>query len=252
MADLTIFTSGSHFVLVALIVMLGQIIYTAIGFGSGMVTISLLALCFGNVNLYVPFFLLLCLPAELTVFLKDRHHLELGRTARLLLFIFPGIVLGTLLLKSAPGNSLVLALGILIVVLAGWFLAGEKQWKPAPIHPRWEPVVGAISGVLGGLYGISGPPLIVYFKARGVDKTVFRVALLTIFLFMTVFRTGTYTVTGLFTVPILVSTACILPFSLGGMGIGMVLHDRIPEDRFKQITSVVLLLSGVLLIVKEL
>lgn len=252
MTDLTIFTSVFHFVLVGLIVMLGQTIYTAIGFGSGMVTISLLALCFGNVDLYVPFFLLLCLPAELTVFLKDRQHLDIGRTARLLLFILPGIILGTFLLKSAPGGSLVLFLGMLIVVLACWFLFGEQRLKPRAVHPAWEPVVGMVSGTLGGLYGISGPPLIVYFKMNGADKTVFRVALLTIFLFMTLIRTGTYTAAGLFNIPVLVSTACILPFSLAGLGTGMVLHDRIPENRFKQVTSIVLLISGLLLIGKSI
>lgn len=252
MIEITIFDSWNHLILAGLIVMLGQTIYTAIGFGSGMVTISLLALCFGNVDLYVPFFLLLCLPAELSVFLKDRDHLDIRRTARVLLFILPGIILGTMLLKSAPGESLVLFLGMLIVVLAGWFLVGEHRLKSRVIHRAWEPVVGMISGTLGGLYGISGPPLIVYFKMKGVDKTVFRVALLTIFLFMTLLRTGTYTAAGLFNIPVLVSTACILPFSLAGMGTGMVLHDRIPERQFKQITSLILLISGLLLIGKSI
>ena len=250
MSDFTIFSTVDHYVLVGLIVLLGQTIYTAIGFGSGMVTISLLALCFGNVNMYVPFFLLLCLPAELTVSIRDRHHLDIRRTARLLMYISPGIMLGSYVLKTAPGSGLVLGLGILITLLAVWFLAVEDRWKPTDAGTGWEPVVGSVSGILGGLYGISGPPLIVYFKARGLDKTVFRVALLTIFLVMTIIRTGTYGAMHLFTIPILVSTAITLPFAIAGMGVGYLLHQTIPELTFKRITSVVLLISGLLLVIR--
>ncbi len=73
----TIFQGWGQYVLVGAIVFLGQFIYTAIGFGSGMVTISLLALLFGNINVFVPFFLLLCLPTELTVSFKDRDPVEI-------------------------------------------------------------------------------------------------------------------------------------------------------------------------------
>lgn len=247
----TIFQGWGQYALVGLIVFLGQFIYTAIGFGSGMVTISLLTLLFGNINVFVPFFLLLCLPTELTISFKDREHVDFRRTGKFLLFIFPGLIAGAYLLKSAPDRGLVIWLGVIVSLLAVYYLFFEEKTTFTLKNPAWIPVFGSISGLLGGVYGISGPPLIVYFKALKMDKTRFRVALLSIFLAMSVFRTGVYAAIHLYTLPILTSTVLALPFALLGVLGGMKAHHRIPEQLFRQVTSVVLLVSGILLFWKN-
>ena len=247
----TIFQGWGQYVLVGAIVFLGQFIYTAIGFGSGMVTISLLALLFGNINVFVPFFLLLCLPTELTISFKDRDHINFRRTGKFLLFIFPGLIAGSWLLKSAPDRGLVAWLGAIVTLLAVYYLFFEEKTTFTPKNPAWIPFFGSISGILGGVYGISGPPLIVYFKSLKMDKTGFRVALLSIFLAMSIFRTGVYATIHLYTLPILTSTILTLPFALLGTLTGMKAHHRIPEQLFKQFTSAVLLLSGILLLWKN-
>ncbi|NOY24138.1 MAG: sulfite exporter TauE/SafE family protein [Acidobacteria bacterium] len=248
----TIFQGWGQYLIVGVIVFLGQFIYTAIGFGSGMVTISLLALFFGNIDVFVPFFLLLCLPTELTISFKDREYIDFHRTGKFLLFIFPGLVVGAFLLKSVPDRSLVVWLGAIVAILAVYYLFFEEKTTFTLKNPAWIPFFGGISGVLGGVYGISGPPLIVYFKALKMDKTSFRVALLSIFLAMSIFRTGVYAAIHLYTLPILIGTAQALPFALLGVLAGMKAHYRIPEQLFKQIASAVLLVSGVLLIWKNL
>lgn len=248
----TIFQGWGQYVLVGVIVFLGQFIYTAIGFGSGMVTISLLALFFGNINVFVPFFLLLCLPTELTVSFKDREHIDFHRTGKFLLFIFPGLIAGAYLLKSAPDRGLVIWLGVIVSLLAVYYLFFEEKTTFTLKNRAWIPFFGGISGLLGGVYGISGPPLIVYFKALKMDKTSFRVALLSIFLAMSIFRTGIYAAIHLYTLPILTSTILALPFALLGVLTGMHAHHRIPEQLFRRITSVVLLASGILLLFKNL
>ncbi len=248
----TIFQGWGQYILVGAIVFLGQFIYTTIGFGSGMVTISLLALFFGNINIFVPFFLLLCLPTELTISFKDREHIDFHRTGKFLLFIFPGLMAGAWLLKSAPDRGLVFWLGIIVTMLALYYLFFEERATFTLKNPVWIPFFGSISGILGGVYGISGPPLIVYFKALKMDKTSFRVALLSIFLAMSIFRTGVYAAIHLYTLPIIIGTVLVLPFALLGVLAGIKAHHRIPEQLFKQIASVVLLASGVLLIWKNL
>ncbi len=248
----TIFQGWGGFLAVGVIVFLGQFIYAAIGFGSGMVTISLLALFFGNVNVFVPFFLLLCLPTELTITFKDREHIDFHRAWKFLLFIFPGLVAGAWLLKSAPDRGLVVWLGGIVVLLALYYLFFEEKTAFTLKNPLWIPFFGGFSGFLGGVYGISGPPLIIYFKALRMDKTAFRVAMLSIFLAMSVFRTGLYAAVHLYTLPVLVSTVYSLPFALFGVLTGMWAHRRIPEKLFRQLTSIVLLISGILLLWKNI
>ena len=112
------------------------------------------------------------------------------------------------------------------------------------------PFFGSISGVLGSLFGIAGPPLIVYFKTKKVDKSYFRVVLLSIFLFMGFLKFIAYLAFGLYSEKIFISVITVLPFSLLGLYLGNLAHDIIPENLFKKFTSVILLISGVILIIK--
>lgn len=251
-ADMTFFQSLDQYLLIGLAVFLGQFVYAAVGFGSGMITISLLTLMFGRVDLFVPFFLLLCLPAELTVAIRDRHHVRLKETGAFLFYITPGLIIGAWVLKSAPDTFLLVALGLLITVLALYYLFFENRFRIRTDSPLWVPIAGSLSGVLGGLYGVSGPPLIVYFKSAGRAKRVFRAALLTIFLFMSFVRLLIYGTMQFYTVPILISVLATLPFAAAGVGAGMWSHERIPEDRFRVVTSLLLLVSGLLLILKNI
>lgn len=250
-AGMTFFQSMNQYLLIGLAVFLGQFVYAAVGFGSGMITISLLTLMFGQVDLFVPFFLLLCLPAELTVAIRDRRHVRLKETGAFLFYITPGLVIGAWVLKSAPDTLLLVALGSLITLLALYYLFFESRFRIRTDSPVWIPVAGTLSGILGGLYGVSGPPLIVYFKSSGRPKRVFRAALLTIFLFMSFFRLAIYGTMQFYTGPILISVLATVPFAAAGVAAGMWSHERISEERFRMVTSLILLISGLLLIVKN-
>jgi uncharacterized membrane protein YfcA len=252
MLELTFFDSWSQWLIVGAVVFLGQFVYAALGFGSGMVTITLLTLLYGDVSLFVPFFLLLCIPTELLVSIQDRHRIAFGRTGWLLIFLLPTLVLGSYLLVASPQSWLAGALGGVIVLLALYYMFFEERLAFRLDWPGAMPLVGMLSGLLGGLYGISGPPLIVYFKSRRLDKAAFRVALLSIFLVMSLMRVVTYSALHLYTVAVLVSCAWSLPFSLAGLYLGGKAHHHLPERLFRRVTSGVLLLSGLLLLAKEI
>ena len=72
----TIFTSPAHIGVIGFVVFLGQVVYGALGFGSGMVTITLLTLIYGKLDSFVPFFLLLCVPTESYVAFRDRKLID--------------------------------------------------------------------------------------------------------------------------------------------------------------------------------
>jgi len=248
----TIFSSPENLLVIGMIVLLGQFIYSAIGFGSGMVTISLLALLFGDINIFVPLFLLLCLPSELFISWKDRKNIDLSTVKVFLIFIIPTLIVGAYLLKSAPGNGLVFYLGILVALLGFYYLFFEEKSKINLEGRGWVVAAASLSGLLGSLYGISGPPLIIYFKGKKMDKRKFRVALISIFLSMSIVRTFVYGGLGLYTKPLLISFVFLVPFSFGGLFLGWKAHDYISESVFKKFTSLILLISGVLLIIKNI
>ncbi|TYB31078.1 MAG: sulfite exporter TauE/SafE family protein [Candidatus Mcinerneyibacterium aminivorans] len=248
----TIFSNIHQFIIISSIIFLSQIIYSTIGFGSGMFAISMLAMLYGKIDFFVPFFILVCLPTELVISFKDREYINFKKTWYFIISIFPLLFLGSYLLSNAENILLLIALGAVIILLSIYHLFFEDILKPDLTHPIWIPIFGSLSGLLGGLFGMAGPPLIFYFKTNNFQKRAFRVALMSIFLAMTFMRITMYTGFGLFNFQLILSSLMVLPFALAGLYVGSLFHSIIPEKTFRNITSVVLLFSGILIILKNI
>jgi len=250
MVDATFFGSTEQALIVGLIVLLSQFIYSAIGFGSGMIAISLYAIIYGNIDIFVPFFLLLCLPVEFFISYKERKNIDFKEIGLLILYIIPSLVFGVYLLKNFSGDGIVFVLGIIIATLASYYLFFEKKIKFTFKSKLWLPFFGSISGVLGSMLGIAGPPLIIYFKSKNTNKSQFRLILLSIFFFMSILKLISYLSFGLYSEKIFLSFLLILPFSILGLYLGNFAHNKLSEETFKTITSLILLVSGIILIIK--
>jgi len=108
--------------------------------------------------------------------------------------------------------------------------------------------VGLASGLLTGLFGTGGPPLVLYYQLSGIDKAAFRGNLMAIFLFMTLVRVPSYAGLGLITTERLWSGLLVLPAVLVGAWIGHRLQLQIDERTFRRLVSIALVaLGGVLL-----
>ena len=162
-----------------------------------------------------------------------------------------GIPIGALILRSYRPTPLLVALGV-VLLLAGTtlFLApatGRFRW------PRGSPgVLGFISGILTGLFGTGGPPLILYYQLSGTPKSAFRSNLMTIFLFSTFIRAPTYLLTGLITWPRIVSGLLLMPAVAAATWLGHHVHARMPEATFQRLVSIAIGILGVMLVVRNL
>jgi uncharacterized membrane protein YfcA len=142
---------------------------------------------------------------------------------------------------------------LLLAVLGGVLLAVGLAFLLAPSRrvvrwPRWVVgPVGLLSGVLTGLFGTGGPPLVLYYQLGGADKAAFRGNLMAIFLLMTLFRVPTYAGLGLITEQRLVSSALVLPAVVAGAWLGNRLHLRVRESTFRRLVAGALVALGLLL-----
>ena len=246
------FSSPGQFLIIGLIILISQFIYAALGFGSGMFAISILSLLYGKVDIFVPYFVLMCLPTESLITWKERKLLKPGNVRSLIIAVTLPLIAGSWLLKRAQGSLLYYLLGFIVILLSIYHLFWEEKFRPSLRSPLWVPGIGLFSGLLGGLFGMSGPPLIFYFKAAGYRKREFRAALLTIFFFMSIIRLISYLFLDLFTWSLLISVLITYPFAMAGLWAGSIAHNRIDEKAFKTATTLVLLVSGVLIILKNL
>lgn len=247
----TVFSSLPQLALACLVLALAEAVYVLLGFGAGLISVGALALMMPELRDVVVLLLLVNLPAEAAVVIGSRRHIAWRGVLLVFTGIAVGIPLGSWLLSAADVSFLLVLLGSLLVLAGCFHLAAPE--RPARRLPPWTaPPVGLISGLLTGLFGTGGPPLIVYYRMGGLDKAAFRGNLMAIFLLMTLIRVPSYAALGLITAPRLLSSLAVLPAVLAGAWIGHRTHLRIDEATFRRVVSLALMAIGLLLLARAL
>jgi uncharacterized membrane protein YfcA len=233
-----------------MILVIAQLVYVLFGFGSGLIAVGSLALVFPELKDVVVLLLLVNLPAELFVSWRSRKDIRWRPIMGLGVGIAVGIPLGAWLLKTTEPR-------IMLTVL-GWFLIGVGLlFSKLPSGSRYTlpvaaaPPTGVLSGVLTGLFGTGGPPLIVWYHLASVGKQAFRANLMTIFLLMTAVRVPSYVAGGLITAPRLWSSLLVMPAVLLGAWLGHRLHVKISERAFRRLVSGLLAVLGAVLLIRN-
>ncbi len=121
------------------------------------------------------------------------------------------------------------------------------------IHlPSWcTPLIGILSGLLSGMFGTGGPPLIFYYQLSGMKKHIFRGQLMTLFFLMALVRFTTYSFSGLITTTRFISAIYIIPAILLGIWLGNSIHIQISEKGFRKMVSIALIIIGIILLTKQ-
>ncbi|MBK7770035.1 MAG: sulfite exporter TauE/SafE family protein [bacterium] len=246
----TIFTDPMQFALTCVILVVAQVIYVLFGFGSRLTAVGSLALLFPEIKDVVVLLLLVNLPAEVLVAWSARHRLHWRPLLGISAGVVVGIPIGARLLSRGDPTVVLTVLGWFLIAVGLVFLRLPAGGRVQP--PAWAgPPTGLVSGVLTGLFGTGGPPVIIWYHLSAADKTVFRGHLMTIFLLMTIVRVPSYMATGLVTAPRLWSSLAVLPAVLLGAWIGHRLHVRISDRLFQALVCVLLVLLGAMLLIRH-
>lgn len=163
-----------------------------------------------------------------------------------------GIVAGTWLLVLLPSWTAMLVLGVFTLA----FVALNATRFTPRLSPRWErplgPVVGLISGIVGGLTNTPGTALVIFFYALGYRKEEFvrSIALSFVVLkavqLVAVTRFGLMS-RGLFTVSLGLTAVALISFYAG-----LKVQDRLDQRAFNRAVLVFLAFLGLWLIFRAL
>jgi uncharacterized membrane protein YfcA len=259
-----LFPGVVSFVLCALVVAGAQFIYATVGFGAGMFSIALLALILPDLADAVAILLVPTVVTEVWVLARAWRAARLRLLLALLPTMVVGMWLGAELLATGDVAWLKRALGIFVFAAGSWFLYQELRGDLTAIHEQpdddsppsvparrrvlWVSLpTGLISGVLTGLFGTGGPPVIILLRGYRLSKGVFRSTMLSYFLIMSVVRAANYIPRGLLTLHELNAALWLLPATLLGAILGTVVHHRISERQFGIAVAVLLIFLGVTL-----
>jgi uncharacterized membrane protein YfcA len=253
-----LFVDLPSFVACVLIMAGAQLIYATVGFGAGMFAVALMALVLPDLVGIVVVLLMLTFVTEVWVLARTWRRAKFHLLGWLVPGMVVGLWLGTQVLVTTDVSLLKRFLG-LMVIGAGLYFTLELRARqgdrnrpeneaPSSLKAPWISLpVGLLSGFLGATFGTGGPPVIIFLRAHSLDKAAFRSTILTYFLLMSLLRAGTYAKADLITVDHAVAAAWLLPGSVAGILIGMVIHNHISERRFSQVVSLLLVILGVLL-----
>ena len=244
------FTSPLQYGLVFAVIVLAETVYVTFGFGSGLIAVGLLALFMPEVQDIVVLLLLLNLPAEIMVAAKSRQQVHWRSVAFMCSGMAIGVPVGTWVLNVCEPTFLLVILGGVLALAGGAFLAVPDRTMAVP--EALAPPTGVAAGLLGGMFGTGGPPLILFYQLRGVDKVAFRGTLMAIFMCVSIVRLPSYLVAGLITAPRLWSALVMVPALLLGMWLGNRVQVEMSEQRFRQLVSVALVIIGLMLLGQHL
>lgn len=160
------------------------------------------------------------------------------------LVLVVGIALAAQLVLALPDRLLFAILGVAICVFGASQLLGWQLALPAGHRFATETGVGAVAGFFGGLSGIWGPPIIMYFLGLRLPKTEMVRAQSLSFLLGALVLVFAHLRSGVLNAVTLPASAWMVMPTMAAMFVGYRLHDRLDQDRFTRVTLIVLLLSG--------
>ncbi len=235
----------TELILILLIVTLATFIQTATGFGLALVAVPLLTAVIG-LQATAPFVSIFGLIVIFLLLLRYRDAIHIRPVIILVIAALAGVPLGLYLLREIDPAVGTKILGAFIVVYV--IYAFLTPMLPQLTNRTWPYLVGFVSGLLGGLYAISGPPVIIYGNCKQWPPKTFKANLQGFFLPVGIMILLGHFLEGNVT-PLLWRYAL---WSLPAIGVGMVLglqlDGRINTTTFRKIVLILLLIIGLRLI----
>ncbi len=232
---------------VAAVLLVASAIRSALGFGESLVAVPLLALVI-PVQVAAPVAVLASITIALIAVVQDWRHIQMRSAAGLVLSTVAGIPLGLLLLKSIPEAAVKAALGGVILAFGAYSVLGPRHRELA--HDGYSWLFGFTAGVLGGAYGMNGPPLAIYGSLRGWPPKQFRATLQGYFLPASLIGMCGYGLAGLWTPRVNRFYIGSLPSIVAATFLGRKLNHRLNSSRFQSAVHLGLMAIGLLLLVQ--
>jgi uncharacterized membrane protein YfcA len=231
---------------VLLVVFLATLIRSAFGFGEALVAVPLLSF-YLPLKVAAPLAVLVSITIAAIVVVQDWRKIHLRSTGWLVLSTVFGIPLGLMLLTSIHQEAVKAALGLVIVAFSAFSLLRQTPLKLEHDSRPWLLACGFCAGVLGGAYGMNGPPLVVYGAMRRWSAQHFRATLQGYFLPASVLGMAGYWVTGLWVPAVTHYYLVSLPAALPAVFVGRAINHRLQGDAFLKLLYVGLTAIGAVL-----
>jgi hypothetical protein len=222
---------------------------SALGFGEALIAVPLLSFVM-PVKVAAPVAVLVSITVAAVVVAQDWRHVHFRSALHLVLSTLIGIPLGLLLLRTVSEPVVKGVLGLVVVAFAVSALRSRGTHRLTDDRFAW--LFGVSAGVLGGAYGMNGPPLVMYGALRRWTPEHFRATLQGYFLPASLVGMAGYWAAGLWTAGVNRYFLLSLPTALLAIALGRAINRRIDPHRFLVYVHAGLIVSGAGLVLQSI
>lgn len=220
------------------------------GFANTLVLTSILSFGTPNSNIS-PVDLLLGYPSNLILTWENRKRLNPKIYLPLAGLVLAGSLPGAFLLKNVDARAIKLVFGIVVIVLGVEMLLRDSRKSGARSSKVLLVMIGILSGMLCGMFGVGA--LLAAYVGRVTDDTeAFKANINAVFIVDNTFRIILYSVLHLITADTIKMSLLLFPIALLGLAAGVKCSHIMNEKVVRKLTVVLLIISGVSLILKNI
>ena len=233
-----------------LIIFFATLIRSAFGFGEALLAVPLLAFVI-PLKQAAPLAVLVSITIAAVVVVHDWRKIHIRSASWLIVATLPGIPLGLMLLTSTHQNLVKAVLALIIIAFSLYSLVGRAPLHLEEDRRSWLLGCGFIAGILGGAYGMNGPPLVIYGSMRRWSPPQFRATLQAYFLPASILGMIGYFLAGLWVPAVTRYYLLSLPLMLPAVFLGRAMNHRMQGTTFLKYVYVGLGVIGILLLVQS-
>jgi uncharacterized protein len=238
-------------VYVLLVIFVATLIRSAFGFGEALVAVPMLAIRL-PISVAAPLAVLVSITVAAVIIAQDWRNIHARSAGWLVVATLFGIPLGLMLLTEGNNRVVKGTLAVIIMAFSAYALAGRKPPELHSDNRAWLLLCGFAAGVLGGAYGMNGPPLAIYGAMRRWSAQHFRATLQGYFLPASAIGMAGYWLAGLWVAEVtryyLLSLIVVAPAIL----LGRAVNHRLRGGAFLKVVHIGLVVIGSTLLVQAL
>lgn len=230
--------------LATIIIFLGALTQSLIGFGLAVVASPLLYLV--EPDLVPAPVIMMGFAISVLTLVRERGHLEFNGLQYALLGRIPGGFMGAALLLLAPKAILGLVIAAIVALAVGLSIFKFS----VPVNRLSLFIAGIVSGIFGNIAAIGGPPMAILLS--GKDASQFRAALSAFFIFSSLIALVILAITGLLAWRHLWLACYLLPAVMLGFFVAGKLVGKVDKAKTRMITLVLCSISALVLTVQSM
>ncbi len=220
------------------------------GFANTLVFTSILG--FGANNIAIsPVELILGYPTNLILTWRNRKKLDKKIYIPLAALVLIGSIPGAFLLKNVNAGDLKVFFGVVVILLGMDMYFREKEIFRFRESKVILGIIGILSGILCGLFGV-GALLAAYVGRVTKSGDEFKANISAVFIVENTFRIILYSVIGVISFSSVKQAVLLMPFMLIGIFAGMKSSSILNERTVKRLIIILLIISGIMLIGKNI